>query len=353
MAPKIWRGDHSLSHWLETEPERFDFAQAVRLIEHLYPGKAPVATTEDAGTEAMRFRASLSSVFPTAALDGFTPAREAGAQAVLGTRFLALAGGFGPLPPPVTEKLQARRRHGDRAAGDFLGIFEHRLIGLMMRGYRAHHPALQPGAPHAAGFTRLLLALLGLLTPGLVTGLGRIQAPRLGRLERSLLQHAGLLSQRPVSLHAVERLLAQHFGVAVRGIPFRGRWQALEPEDIPRLGRRSGNARLGQALLGRRLWDPSAGITLELGPLGWAQFQSFLPGGRAHPPLRLLLGYALGGSVAVAARLLLKAPEVPPSRLGRVMGAKLGWTSWLGRRAGPAPAPVTVLLGEVTAEGSG
>jgi type VI secretion system protein ImpH len=350
MAPKIWRGDHPLSHWLEAEPERFEFAQAVRLIELLYPDRAPAATTADAGAEAVRFRAGRSSAFPTAELDAFTPSPEPGRPATLGTRFLALAGAFGPLPAPITDLIQARRRHGDQAASDFLNIFEHRLIGLMLRGIRAHHPALQPGAPHEGGFASLLLALLGLGTPGLTLSLGRRAAPRLGVLGRGLLQHVGLLNQRPVSLHAIERLLAGHFGVAVRGVPFRGCWHRLEPGDVTRLGRRGRNNGLGQAVLGQRLWDPAAGITLELGPLGFATFQSFLPGGRAHPPLRRMLGVALGGNVAVAARLLLRAPEVPPARLGRVTGATLGWTSWLGRRAGPAPAPVTLLLGEVTGE---
>jgi type VI secretion system protein ImpH len=329
---------------LELDPGRFDFFQAVRILERAYRHKAPVATMSNAAQEAVRFRASLSSAFPASELDSVVTPSEARQPPVMTVNFMSLAGGFGPLPPPITQMLQARHRHGDQAAIDFLGMFEHRLIGLMMRSRRAHRPALQPGAPHETAFAFYLKALLGLGTAGMTTGLGRRPAPRLDGLERSLLHLTGLLNQRPVSLHAVERLLAQHFGVAVRGIPLQGRWLAIEAGDLSVIGHSGRNNGLGQAVLGRRIWAPAAGIALEFGPLDLRDFKGFLPGGEAHAPLRRLLGFTLGGSVAVDLRLLLKAPEVPAARLA---GTALGWTSWLGRRAAPAPAAVTLRLGEV------
>jgi type VI secretion system protein ImpH len=347
MGSKGWRSDYSVIRRLEIDPGSFDFYQAVRILERAAGHKAPVATVSNSAQEAVRFRASLSSAFPSSDLAGFAPPPEPGRPPVLIVNFMGLAGGFGPLPPPITQLLQARRRHGDLAAEDFLDMFQHRLIGLMMRSRRAHRPVLQPGAPHQTAFARYLLALLGLGTEGLTTSLGRRPKPRLDGLERSLLHLTGLLNQRPVSLHAIERLLAQHFGVAVRGIPLQGRWFALEPADVSLIGSGGRNNRLGQAVLGRRIWETAAGITLEFGPLDLAHFQSFLPGGAAHSPLRRLLGFGLGGSIAVDARLLLKAPEVPAAKLGRQSGTALGWTSWLGKRPGSKPAPVTLRLGEV------
>jgi len=347
MGSKGWRSHHSIIRLLELDPGRFEFYQAVRILERAAPAKQPVATTANPAQEAVRFRASLSSAFPSSDLDAFDASAESGQPPVLTVNFMGLAGGFGPLPPPVTQLLQARRRHHDNAAIDFLAMFEHRLIGLMMRSRRTHRPALQPGAPHETGFAQYLLALLGLGTEGLTTSLGRRPRPRLDGLERSLLHLSGLLNQRPVSLHAMENLLAQHFGTRVRGIPLQGRWLALEPEDVAAIGSRGRNNRLGQAVLGKRLWEPAAGITLEFGPLDLARFRGLLPGGDAHRPLRRLLGYGLGGSVAVDARLLLRASDVPSARLGKQSGTALGWTSWLGRRRSPNPAPVTLRLGEI------
>ena len=347
MGSKGWRSHHSLIRLLEIEPSRFDFYQAVRILERTQRHRAPVATVSNPALEAVRFRASLSSAFPSSDLDAYAPPGEAGQPPVLTVNFMGLAGGFGPLPPPITQVLQARKRHGDLAAIDFLGMFQHRLIGLMMRSRRAHRPALQPGAPHQTAFAQYLLALLGLSTDGLATSLGRRPKPRLDGLERSLLHLTGLLNQRPVSLHAMENLVGQHFGVAVRGIPLQGRWYALEAGDVSVIGSSGRNNRLGQAVLGKRIWEPAGGITLEVGPVGLAQFRSFLPGGHAHQPMRRLLGYGLGGTIAVDIKLLLKAPEVPAARLGGQAGSALGWTSWLGTRATPKPAPVMLRLGEV------
>jgi type VI secretion system protein ImpH len=347
MGSKGWRSHHSVIRLLELDPGRFDFYQAVRILERAQPSKSPVATVSNAAQEAVRFRASLASAFPSSDLDAFTAPAEAGQPPALSVNFMGLAGGFGPLPPPITQLLQARRRHHDLAAIDFLDLFQHRLIGLMMRSRRAHRPALQPGAPHQTAFAHYLLSLLGLGTAGMTTSLGRRPQPRLDGLERSLLHLTGLLNQRPVSLHALEVLLAQHFGVTVRGIPLQGRWLALEPGDVSLIGRGGGNNRLGQAVLGKRIWEPAAGITLEFGPLDISRFRSLLPGGDAHQPMRRLLGYGLGGTIAVDAKLLLRAPDVPAARLGRQTGTTLGWTSWLGRRKSTQPAPVTLRLGEV------
>jgi type VI secretion system protein ImpH len=347
MGSKGWRSRDSVIRLLETDPGRFDFYQAVRILERASRHAAPVASVSNAAQEAVRFRSSLSSAFPSSDLAAFTPATAPDRMPVLSVNFVGLAGGFGPLPAPITQALQARRRHGDQAAVDFLDMFQHRLIGLMMRGRRAYRPSLQIGAPHQTEFARYLLALLGLGTDGLTVTTGRRPKPRLDGLERSLLHLTGLLNQRPISLHAIERLLAQHFGVAVRGIPLQGRWQALEAADVSVIGRGGRNNRLGQAVLGRRIWEPAAGITLEFGPLDLARFKSLLPGGDAHQPLRRLLGYGLGGAVAVDARLLLTPPEVPSARLGRQAGTALGWTSWLGQRRNAQPAPVTLRLGEV------
>ncbi len=343
MGSKGWRSHHSVIRLLQQDPGRFDFYQAVRILERAVPGQLPVATTANPAQEAVRFRASLSSAFPSSDLDAFAP----GEPPVLTVNFMGLAGGFGPLPAPITQLLQARRRHHDTAAIDFLDMFQHRLIGMMMRSRRAHRPALQTGAPHQTGFAQYLMALLGLGTEGLTTSLGRRPKPRLDGLERSLIHLTGLLNQRPVSLHALENLLGQHFGAKVRGIPLQGRWQALEPEDIAVIGRGGRNNRLGQVVLGKRLWEPAAGITLEFGPLDLARFRGLLPGGDAHRPLRRLLGYGLGGSVAVDARLLLRPADVPSARLGKQSGTALGWTSWLGKRRKAEPAGVTLRLGEI------
>jgi type VI secretion system protein ImpH len=357
---------------LADEPERFDFFQAVRLIE----GRAarhrpvtPVGSGSQAGAEAVRFKASLSSAFPTAEIEDYAAPDGPADRAELTVNFLGLSGAFGPLPTPITEMVRNRRRQRDREAeapAAFLDIFNHRLISLMMRVRRSHRLALQAGAPDETGYAQALLALLGLGTPGLRPPATH-EAER--AVDRGLLHLTGLLNQRPISLHAVERAVAHHLGVAVRGEPFVGGWLALPPDQAMVLGRNGRNNSLGQtSLLGSRVWSQSTGIRLVLGPLSLAEFDSLLPTGDAHGRLKRLLGYMLGGEVAVELELHLVTTEIrrwigrsarklgeprgpsAPLRLG-AGGLRLGWKSWLltEEKAVKAPfeARLTLHLGEV------
>lgn len=131
-------------------------------------------------------------------------------------------------------------------------------------------------------------------------------------------------------MRALEILLSQYFGVPVRGVPFIGRWRALEGDQVTALGRFGRNNRLGaSAVLGSRIWDQEGAIELRIGPLSFAQFTAFLPEGEAHPVLCALARYTLGPHLDFQIRLELSAQAVVPMRLGPEGGARLGWTSWL------------------------
>ena len=333
---------------LGDEPQRFALLQAVRLAEYARPQAAPVGTGPDTAREAVRLRGSLSHGFPASDVADWQ-AGEDEAPPVLLSAFLSLAGAFGPLPPPLTELALERSRRGDPGIRDFLDVFNHRLLSLFVRAKRAHRPAQQPGRPEDTDFAKLMWALLGLGTPGLRQSLGRRPRARLHGHERALLECAGMLNQRPLSLHAVERTLAHALGVPVRGISHIGRWLPLEPEQHSVLGRLGRNTALGQgAVLGRRVWDQGAGIRLEMGPLSLNRLIRLLPGTETHRALRTLLGYALGGTIAVDVRLTVPPGQVPPLRLWTSnprRAPRLGWTSWLTTRPRKEPGVVNLDLG--------
>ncbi|TVR99115.1 MAG: type VI secretion system baseplate subunit TssG [Rhodospirillales bacterium] len=348
MATFGWRGDRPLVELLFHRPQHFEFLQAVRLLERTAPGTVPVGTGSRGRREAVRFASSLSAVFPASDIDDLTRGSSASDPAPMRVNFLGLAGAFGPLPTPITELARTRARRGDTATRDFLDIFNHRLVALMARIGRAHRPALQAETPENSAFALYLFALLGLGTDGLRTTRSRPVRNRLAGLDRSLLHVAGLLNPRPVSLHALERLLASHFAVPVRGIPLQGRWLSLSRDQWTVVGSNGSgrNAGLGRgAVLGKRVWSQEAGIRLELGPMSLARFLSFLPApapatagppqplGNAVAAFRELIRFAIGDRFDYDVSLILKRREVPAARLSSRGDTRLGWTSWLG--AGP------------------
>lgn len=339
MAASGWRKGRSVASLLFREGHRFDFYQAVRLLEMLDPIGASVGEGPDASAEVVRFRAGIRSAFPASDVDQVEMAGPGGRFAML-VNFMGLAGAFGPLPPPITELVIERLRSRDATARDFLDQFNHRLVSLMFRARRAHRPELARGAPDDSNFAFYFYCLLGLGTDGLRN---RMDVP-----DRALLERAGLLNQQPRSLHALERLIDAHFGVPVEGIPLQGRWLPLARTETTRLGMRGGlNNVLGQsAVLGTRAWDQQAALTVSLGPLDLPAFRSFLPVGDAWAPLVALLRFHAGRMQDFSIRLRLKPAQVPEMKLDRKAPPRLGWTSFLTTRPRSMEGVVTTAVGE-------
>jgi type VI secretion system protein ImpH len=94
--------------------------------------------------------------------------------------------------------------------------------------------------------------------------------------------------------------------------------------------------------LGSRVWDQTAGFTLELGPMDRAALIKFLPNGEWHRRLAILVEFVLAEAFDVELRLLLRPDEVPPGKFEET--PRLAWTSWLGKTKPRSPAIVTVRL---------
>jgi type VI secretion system protein ImpH len=328
MAAFGWRKDRALIEQLFAESYRFDFFQAVRLLEAAASETVGVGEGVRADHEAVNFRSSLGAAFPASEIDGIRSGGRPHEPPEMTVNFIGLAGAFGPLPGPLSERILERTRRHDTAGRDFLDIFNHRLASLFYRVRQRHRAALSRGGPEHSHLARHLFALIGLDLP-----------------DRALLHYAGLLALMPRSLHAVERILAAHFGVRVRGEALVGRWVALGADQQTRLGASGRNNRLGAgSVLGSRFWDQSAAIRLDLGPLDLATFRRFLPGGDAHRPLRALLGFLAGHKTDCEVHLLLAAAEVPLLRLSSTAGGRLGWTSWLATRPPNEDAAVVLQL---------
>lgn len=315
------------------EAPRFEFLQAVRLLEIMHRRRARAARAGEevpAGSglsHAVRFSSRVSLGFAAADLAGVAEPEEAGGPYRVTVDFLGVAGLAGPLPRPLTELVIDRSARGDGAAGAFLDLFNHRLVELMYAARKKHRPALATDVPETTRLSDTLFALVGLGTEGLR---GRMRAR--GVPDRALLTYAGLLAHRPRSMRGLETLLEDYFGVRVRGHQFQGRWLALEPDDCTRIGA-SGFARtLGvDAVLGTRVWDQQAAFELEIGPLDDAKLRDFLPTGTAYLPLCELVRFWVGVDLEFTLRLVVEKDAVPAAGLGG--GTRLGWTSWLRTRA--------------------
>ncbi len=321
-----WRSGCTAIEWLLAEPYRFEFHQAVRMIEQAL-GVSP------------GYRSRTSFEFPASEIQSLNA--QNGKQ-VITVNFLGLAGVLGPLPHPFSE-LVISDKSGVAAA--FLDIFNNRLIELFHEASKRHQPSLTPRPPQEGTIAAHLFAFMGL-------GLARVRESA-GNIARSLPASAGLMA-RPIRTAAgMEKILEDHFGVPVRVSQFTGKWRDLEPDQFTCIGSGGRNQGLGKdAVLGKRVWDETGAVTIVIGPLHLRDYVEFLPSsgnssasdslplpppGTRRAELEKMIRFCLGTEHTADVHLRLMASEIPASQLVP-RGPRLGFTAFLRLGAEPVGA---------------
>lgn len=369
MASADGRERSGVSRDLFVAPYRFNFFQAVRLLEHrrreLELGRAPSDQTRephlegngvgrdlDPRSEVARFRALTSLGFPAAAISELradtASSHDRGAPhpPEMVVTFLSLTGPNGALPRHYTELLLQRIREKDFSLRDFLDLFNHRLISLFYRAWEKYNWAiayersqLDDPTREPDPVTRGVYDLVGLGTTGL--------RGRLDVNDEVFLFYGGHYAHLPRSALALESLLAEYLEMPVALLQCQGQWLNLELDDqacmpssrLPK-GR---NNRLGLNLIvGERVWDVQSRFRLRLGPLTWRQFRSLMPNGEGLRPLCQMTRLYVGPALDFDVQPLLKPEEVPACQLtpNPDDGPYLGWNTWMPAPMTPTRSPV-------------
>jgi type VI secretion system protein ImpH len=304
-------------------PYRFDFFQAVRLLQRIYPDNAPVGRDGSPARETVRFRTRASLDFPASQVYEIKPSppEENLSPSQMTVSFMGLTGMLGVLPYAYTELLIERARLGDRTLWEFLDLFNHRMISLFYRAWEKYRFAVAYERGESP-LTEYLFSIVGMSPRGVR---GRMSLP-----DEGLLYYGGLIAQRPHSANAIAAILSDYFGVQACVEQFQGQWLKLEEDSLSRLGR--ANSWLGlDTIAGRRVWDNQSKFRIKLGPLSLNQFTAFLPGGSAFTPASEMTRFLAGAEFDADFQLVLKAKEVPACVLTTRAKRRpiLGWTSWL------------------------
>jgi type VI secretion system protein ImpH len=308
---------------LEREPYLFEFFQAVRVLERALPERSPLGRFVNPRTEVARFGVNTSSIFPASQIQGLRV--QSDGTPFLAVNFMGLIGPLGLLPLYYTEMVADRVRGRDNTLRDFLDIFHHRIISLFYTAWEKYRFNIAYERGERDRFSHHLLDLIGLGTEGL--------QDRQEVADDSLLFYSGLLAPHPRSAQALEQLLSDYFDVAVEIEQFVGAWYAMDADSQCQLGARdSYSEQLGfGAVAGNEIWDQQSRVRVKLGPLTFAQYRDFLPGGSAWRHLRALTRFYAGNENDVEVQLILKRAEVPECELraGEEDGLQLGWTTWV------------------------
>ncbi len=308
-------------------PYRFDFFQAVRLLERRSPSRKRIGREGSPRQEAVRFHAVRGLAFPASAIQRLEDSDDPDRPPAMSITFLGLTGPQGVLPYCYTELVMERNRAGDRTLAAFLDLFHHRLASLFYRAWQKHHLAALEEQEESSRFSAHLFDLIGL---GMEPLRNRHAFP-----DEALPFFAGAFAQRHRSAVMLERLLIDYFELPVAVCQFEGRWLRLAPDDRSRLGASGRFQQLGVSLVvGEKVRDEQGKFRLRIGPLSFPQFLALSPDGPDFRALTQMTRLFVQGELDYDVQLVLKAEEVPDCQLSSTpeAGARLGRHAWLKSR---------------------
>lgn len=304
----------------------FNFYQATRVLSIVAAGGKQAGSDE----VLVRFCSKMGFDFPGSDIERIELQSGAHSLPKMTVNFLGLGGAHGPIPVAYTPQLLLER---DSALRDFLDIFNHRLVCFAYRIHALHHPELTRCAPSQGLIANLLFAVFGLDRDpeSSIRNVFSIQ-------DRALLDYSGLLAHGAHSASGLERLIQDYFRIPASIEQFTGTWLSLDRDQWTELGTAVGrNHVLGEnAIVGRRVWDEHAGITIQLGPLDLPTFKSFLPEGHSYKLFRDLVRFYLRDEFEITLKLVLRADQTPSAFASSsalpqlpVQPAVLGRLAWL------------------------
>jgi type VI secretion system protein ImpH len=305
---------------LEDRPYEFDFYQALRRLDALFPEHPRLGRSLRPADDVIRLTQDPSMAFAPATLSAL---RRAGGQRKprLAVAFGGMFGPQGPLPLHLTEYARDRIiNSGDPTFARFLDIFHHRMLSLVYRAWADAQPTVQFDRPQDDRFQAYVGSLIGLGQESLS---GRDAMPELAKRF-----FAGRLVCHARNADGLQAILSDFFRLPMRLVEFVGRWLRL-PDDCRCV--LAGGMETGQlgysATIGEQVWDCQTKFRIVAGPMSLPDYMRLLPGGTSLSRLEAIVKNYVGLELDWELHLVLKQAEVPQTQLGSL--GQLGWTTWL------------------------
>ena len=328
--------DAGVIQLLLDEPYRFEFFQAVRVIE-LWLRQNGVAHDRTL-LDYVRFQNSATLSFPASQLEALYAHGEGridSAAALLDAlegqqlrhirlrpAFMGFLGTHGALPLHYSERILAHElSEKDEGPRAFFDLFSNRALALFYQAWGKYRLEYKLDRDGNDGFLPMLLAFAGVEPRAANASLAEDDIG-----DQALAHFAAQVRSRVLSASVLGGVLSEYFQVPIRVDQFAGEWDVLQERQRTRLG--DGNCSLGGgATLGERIWRHDLGIRICVGPMARADFERFLPGSSGARVLEKMIAMFVTGAPHREVQLILRAQDVQGACLGG--GARLGFDSFM------------------------
>ena len=340
----------NLIEQLQSEPHRFDFFQAVRLLEHaarLYPEDDKVATGRLAGLarpdqEAVHFTSRNSLAFNGSDVTRISQKRihshdsdeTPALQWQMEVAMMGLTGSQGVMPYYLSEIVISELRQKNKALKDYLDLFNHRTISMFYEAWHKYQMAPEyervnrQSSDRTDLFTDALLSIAGIGTPELRY---RNTIP-----DEPVAQYAAHFGRTVCSAESLRSSIAGMFGLEIRIDQFNGDWYDL-PEDarcsLPSEEHPHGiNNCLGvSTVMGARCYQAQSKFTVIAVPHSEEEFRELAPGSRKLEELKAFVRMSVGAEQDFDIEIQLCDDYFPLANLFDPTQSEplLGWNTYM------------------------
>ena len=337
---------------LIAKPERFEFIQAVRLLEQFasqefQQGKAvagePIAQNVPPNREAIRFRSSHSLQFQPTELvalqqRGIADGAQEKKQWELTVGFIGLLGSHGVLPYHYSEAIVQRLRLKDEAMLDFFDLFNHRVISLFYQAsqkyslpinYERHQQERKPLNEWDL-FTQTIRSFTGLGT--------KYMDDRLSIYDDPLLFYGAHFGQQVRNADNLGQMLSGHFDIKATIEQFVGQWQELQVDfqtRLPGFLNPGVNNCLGRnVVLGDKCWQIQSKFSVRLNIKDYETFMTFSPNSQKVKAMQHMIRLYVGLELDFDIVIKIPAKILPPTQLLKsgLDQPIMGWNTHLGTK---------------------
>ncbi|HIJ70394.1 MAG TPA: type VI secretion system baseplate subunit TssG [Planctomycetes bacterium] len=320
MADENGAKADSLTKRLRDEPYELDFYQAVRRIECARPDRPRIACSQLPHEDPVQFCQNVSMAFAPSAIAAYEEATD-GRPPRLSVNFFGLLGPNGPMPLHITAHTRNRiRNHGDNTLAGFLDIFNHRMISLFYRAWACNQQNVSYDRQEDDRFKAYIGSMFGI---GDDSWRNRDAVADVAKLH-----YSGRLVCPNRNAEGLQATLQDYFGIEVDIEQFVGQWMNLPDEYRCRMAESPETGRLGATIVvGSRFWECQQKFGLRFGPMNFSDYQRMLPGGDSLGRLIAWVKNYTADELSWELQLVLKAEDVPETRLGTL--GRLGLSTWL------------------------
>ena len=319
------------------DPKRFDFVQALRLLEltdafrkRSDAIKIVRQTGVNLGGLQARFINDISVNFPVAPItSAFIGKDDIVNFTVSG---FGLIGAIGVLPYSYSYLVNLSLAHKNFALKSFLDIFQNRAVHNFYLASSKYRIVISYDRGTFGDLDKFKATLESFVGLSFETTKNKLHIP-----DEHLLYYSGFFSSNHKTVYALETILHEELGMEVKVIPFTGRWITLDVVDQTQLPSSMSSGRynrLGrEAVIGDRVWSVQNNFRILIGPIKKSQIYELLPQEIAEKKIRDIVEVYCGKEYEYEIQLSIEADSVPCIQLSNTYetryDTRLGQTSWL------------------------